>query len=275
MSASHFLRGLAIVIAAQPLLGVGRGYAQVPAEKPTEAREELVADLDAIKPLDKETLAVMPEMIALLGAQSYADRERASDRLRKIGPRSFPYLQVAYARTDDLEVKLRIEEVVRDTYIDEHVYSRNGFLGISQGGRPKLPAEYKQIPPGHVGIVVSRVHDETAARRAGLVQKDVIIALGGTYIEHTSRPTATFGNMIREYHPDQEVVLTILRNGVQIELPVTLGRCPEAMVKLNQIQAVTIQLDQARQGFRDWWHRNFQAPGNGASVQPAPSRPAT
>jgi len=69
------------------------------------------------------------------------------------------------------------------------------------------------------GVIISQIQPGSAAERGGLKQGDVITALNGVAIDSTN----TFRNQVAATAPGSDVKLTILRDGREQQLNVTLG----------------------------------------------------
>lgn len=253
------------------LLGAEPGVrAQVAAPKAVDsAASEPVTDQEFHLPVDPETADEIEALIAKLGSPQYMEREQSTTRLVNIGLKAFALLRAAYRVTDDFEVRLRIENIVYEAFFDEYVYGRSGFLGISQGGA-HFPNhnELPLIPEGHIGIVIQQVHPNTAAAKAGLLESDIVIGVDGQPIKASDSPTRSFGEQIRDRGPGGRLVLTVIRSGKIMDVEVTLGRCPPAMVKRGNIQAVTDQFEIASARFLSWWPTHFS---DSATLPPNPS----
>jgi Do/DeqQ family serine protease len=77
--------------------------------------------------------------------------------------------------------------------------------------------------PKPSGALVSSVDDDSPASRAGLKPGDVVLAMNGSPIEHVD----ALGYRLATQNIDAEVVLTVLRQGRQSQVKVTLERAPE------------------------------------------------
>ncbi|MBI4717772.1 MAG: PDZ domain-containing protein [Planctomycetes bacterium] len=251
-------------VLATPLIVVGQADEDGIADEAAP-----VTDDEFRVPLDEATAREIDALIPLLGVPLYAERERATERLKELGIKTFARLREAHRVADDPEVQWRIEQIVEDAYFEEYVFGRNGFLGITQNAR-LFPSheEDPRIREGHVGIMVESVHQNTAAARGGLRQGDVIIAFDGEPLKASPRPTEEFGNRIRSRAPGTRVVLTVLRDTFTRELEVTLGRCPPEMVKSGNIQAVAQRYWAVRDRFVVWWTRYFRGVGTENAGEP-------
>jgi len=103
---------------------------------------------------------------------------------------------------------------------------RNGYMA-----RPYLGVRYTNIDPSVAaandlpvkwGIYVGAVEPNTAAAKAGLQEKDIIIALGGQEINEKN----PFVNILLRRRPGETVDLRVLRDGKEITLRVTLDERP-------------------------------------------------
>lgn len=216
--------------------------------------------------LSSSEAAEVERLIPQLGSNDYKEREAATERLALIGRGALERLRLAYLSSDDLEVRLRIEEIVHSAYLMYHVYDRYGFLGISQRRMPATSADDSRIHPGHVGIVIADITPKTGAEEAGLMKGDVIIALNGDPIKEGFNANANFGATIRRLGPSAKVTLTILRpvkrKTRQLDLEATLGRCPEDLVRKGRIGEIPEKLMLSKQRFFSWWAKHFREPTN-------------
>jgi len=113
------------------------------------------------------------------------------------------------------------------------------YLGITSDNRFSVAelAQPLELPVSY-GVLISEVQPETAAARAGLRGGDHEVQVMGTTIKaggdiiiaidgHTM---LTFDDLVaylvRETEVGQEIVLTVMRDGEELEIPVTLGERP-------------------------------------------------
>lgn len=217
-----------------------------------------VSDHEFYLSVSAEEKAEIIGLIRRLSASRYTDRSQAAERLMEKGISTMTLLRTAYHESDELEMKLQIERIVLAVYLDEYVYGRSGFLGITQRRAPHpTHTDDPRIPEGHIGIVIDRVHNGTAAFRAGLADEDIIVAVDDEFIRSSANPTEAFGDLIRRRGPGGKIKLTVLRRSGEITTEVTLGRCPPEMVERGQIQSVTKRLFEVRDRFDLWWDRYF------------------
>ncbi len=233
---------------------------QAPIDSTSASQDESSTNSELSVPVDGQLVAEIDALIARLGSPHYKEREAATLRLLEIGMAAFAQLSVAYQETDELEVRLRIERIVHEAYLNHHVYDRNGFLGISQSPVPIEHDNDNRIQENHVGIEVQRVIENTAAQRAQLRQGDVIIALDKEPVAAAGSQVITaFGESIRLRGPGARVILTLLREGRQLDVEVSLGTRPKEYYNTGQRVAYDM-LVQARQQFLILWARHFRRP---------------
>jgi len=237
-----------------------------PADATAEsANAEGVTDNEFRLPVNAELRQRISLLIQQLGAPDYRAREQAAIELSvEIGAPAFALLREAYASTDDLEVRLRIEGIVLDAYLDHHVLKRTAFLGI--GPKPGLRTSDadSRLPPGRVGIVLDRIIPGSAAEQAGLQPNDVILALDGQPIGGPQVPGfEAFAEAIRAAGPGATITLSVVRVRHVFALPVTLGHLPRDNVRLFR---PTRELYLRTMGnFSVWWKRYFR---NGPEASP-------
>jgi S1-C subfamily serine protease len=72
------------------------------------------------------------------------------------------------------------------------------------------------------GVLVTEVTADSAAAKAGLKKGDRLVALAGESI----LDAATYFTMLRSFQPGETVLLTVSRDGKELELPVQAGEVP-------------------------------------------------
>lgn len=121
------------------------------------------------------------------------------------------YMGIGFAIPIDMARK------VHDQLIESGKVQR-GFLGITIQELTDALAQSFDIDSPR-GILVADVAEDTPASKAGIQQGDVIVKLNG----HAIDSTGTFRNDIALLGPNSEIDLSIIRNGKEKELSVTLG----------------------------------------------------
>ncbi len=74
--------------------------------------------------------------------------------------------------------------------------------------------------PVKYGVVVNEVVEDSPAEEAGLEEEDVIIGFDGSKVTEADELV----EMIDEHRPGDEVILTVIREGDEVELTVTLEK---------------------------------------------------
>lgn len=207
-------------------------------------------------PLARDQMDLVEPLILSLGDNMWKERVQATNALQEIGASALPLLQSAYCRTDDLEIRLRIEEIVQEFYERFYVFDQFGFLGITQGAF-KTHDDHSRIPEGQIGIQIRDVHPDTAADESELKSGDIIYAINDEPIPESMQPAGDFGARIRELGPGTTITLSILRRGRPLRLNATLGRWPRELVNPRSGRPVFERLQTMHQRFPVWWARYF------------------
>lgn len=96
------------------------------------------------------------------------------------------------------------------------------FMGISvQAVTPQLASQYDL--PVEYGAFVQRVTPNGPAAQAGIQQGDFIVAIDGQPINQENQ----FSELLFSYQPDEQVEVTINRNGQEQQVQVTLSARPQ------------------------------------------------
>jgi len=222
---------------------------------------EPITDEEFHIPVDEATAARIEQSVAMLGAPNFKAREEAEKALVDIGGPALAKLREAYLTTDDFEVRARIEAIVRIIYLDFHVFSNFGFLGIQRDdGHTPGPEDDPRIQPGHCGIRVQQVIAETGAKQAGVLPEDIIIGIDGTPIPGAGRRAFDgFSASIRERRPGARVVLTILRDGEELTLEAVLTRPPPDRRDGGGVMMLRERIERAKARFVTWWFKYFRS----------------
>ena len=99
-----------------------------------------------------------------------------------------------------------------------------GFLGARFSPITDEIAEELKLD-SQAGVIVVDVMEDSPAQKAGLQGEDIIRQIDGKKIEDVDE----FSRTMSQTKPGQELKLTILRQGKEQELPVTLGKRPPQM----------------------------------------------
>lgn len=249
ISTSVVVMGL-LAGSALPVMGQAR-------DEPFPWRTQEVSDEEFRTPVLDEMANRIATAIGQLGSPIYKEREDAVEQLLTIGVPAFSQLRQVYSRTGELEVRLRVEDVVHEAYLDHHVFGRNAFLGISQHRVPRSHDDDPRILEGHYGVAIGKIIAGTAAQDAKMQKGDVIIALDGEPLQSgAANVNMSFGESIRLRGPGALVTLSILRGDDEFELDVILGRRPKEYYARQGI--VTEMLQTIDQNFGIWWVKYFR-----------------
>lgn len=250
-------RNLPVAVYFALWIGTGQVRGQASPEPASLSGTESVSDEEFNLPVSESLAGRIDALAAQLGSPSYKEREDATTELIKIGVPAFKKLRAAYHESDELEVRLRIERIVSMSYMEHHLYNRNGFLGIRQSGIPKDARDDPRIPEGQFGVEVVEPLDGTAAMDAGIRDGDVIIALNGEGIGGDAvRVTRDFGESIRVLGPGAILQLTILRGPRVHNLQVTLRPRPKEYYGARQGVVAEMRV-RTRERYRTWWAEHF------------------
>jgi 2-alkenal reductase len=116
------------------------------------------------------------------------------------------------------------------------------YIGISGGSVTPQLAEQEDIPEGVFGVWVGSVPDGGPGAEAGLQEGDIITAIEGIAVR-------TFDDLVsyllNNTEVGQEVTLTILRNGEQRDLTLTLQARPGGAVAQQDQGETAVSIEQA------------------------------
>lgn len=216
--------------------------------------------LDEVK-ISEERKTEIDGWIAELASPRFDVRVRASQRLSESGAIVLPRLRRAYLTSRDLEVRMRIEEIARELYLDDQLYSRNAFLGISMGWPTITHAMDPRVPLGAEGIHVENVVEGTAAEEAGLRRGDVIILLDGDPVRgnRIGGDPGSFSEILRRRGVGAVVTLTVLRFEHTLEIDVTLRARPREYYDRDS-PSLAEQRRTVESALFRWWTDRFIAP---------------
>jgi hypothetical protein len=196
-----------------------------------------------------ELAARVDRLITELGDPDYAVRRAAQEELKALPIEAGRRLLAHYRRTDDAEVRMRIE-LYAEHFFREHVLPKHlppppGFLGVQL--QPGVG------PTGRAAARIARVLPGTAADQAGLRANDLIVGFRGRPLP-ADDPVRTLIEGIRELRAGEAAQFTIQRGEAVFEPRITLGRRGPDLQEPEQRE----QLEQFRAALRErWWREAF------------------
>jgi len=252
----RFLFGAAALVAPSSVVILAQ--VQEESTSPRSFENDPITDDEFRLPIDPTAAASAERLIPKLGSPAYKEREAATDGLIEIGAPALAKLRAAYHTTDNLEVRLRIERIVRTAYLNHHVYDRSGFLGIKLQPYSANTEDHPRLPKGAVGVMVDEVIRGTAAERAGLGKDDVIYEIDGEPVRGEGMQVIeTFSATIRNRGPGGKMTLSVLRGVQRLSIGVTIGRCPEEIARQGTVKTVSENHYKAVARFPRWWEEYF------------------
>ena len=243
------------------LAGIGCpvANAQAPPPADVERLEGPITDDEFRLRLDEESAKRVDGWIAQLGSPDYQRREQATRALTDFGAQAMSKLREAYHASDDLETRLRIEQIVRTAYVNYHVLDHHGFLGISMSARTPDLRGVPGLPQGTVGVSVANVIADTGAQRAGVQKNDVIIAVDGRALKGAGLEVRnSLSATIRSHRPGTTIELTAVRNARILKIEAILRRPSEATAREGRVMVVSDLYRQAAERFGTWWALYFR-----------------
>jgi len=196
-----------------------------------------------------ELAARVDRLITELGDPDYAVRRAAQEALKTLPIEAGRRLLAHYRRTDDAEVRMRIE-LYAEHFFREHVLPKHlppppGFLGVQL--QPGVG------PTGRAAARIARVLPGTAADQAGLRANDLIVGFRGRPLP-ADDPVRTLIEGIREVRAGEAVQFTIQRGEAMFEPRITLGRRGPDLQEPERRE----QLEQFRESLHErWWREAF------------------
>ncbi|MCC7294035.1 MAG: PDZ domain-containing protein [Phycisphaerales bacterium] len=206
-----------------------------------------------------ELAARIDAWILELASPTHQVRDAASDSLTEHGAHALRQLRQAYVASRDLEVRLRIETIVREAFFNERLYSKNAFLGISMEPMQVTHAMDPRVPQGGEGIVIGGIVPGTSAEQADLRARDIIIMLDGEPV-HANRSVGdpgSFSEVLRLKGVGADITLTVIRRDALTEVPVTLGARPREYYRSMEAPNFAEQKNRIEGDFRTWWRKWF------------------
>jgi predicted metalloprotease with PDZ domain len=170
--------------------------------------------------------------VTRLGAETFKDREAAQKKLKSWGD-TFPRHMIAtlsehFKTASDLEVKLRLEELLRPLAMEYIFDIPPGFLGVNLGSTT--------LENGEEVIAIQSVQPGHAAAAAGLLPEDMIVSVDGRSIQELGGQQG-FIEQIASLAPGIRTELLIQRAGKRFLQVVEIGPRPADNSRAERHQA--------------------------------------
>jgi C-terminal processing protease CtpA/Prc len=198
---------------------------------------------------------VIEPLLEQLGSPDFSIRESASKRLAEIGPAAFAKLSRHYNNHRDYEVRLRIQEIVKDQYLWHTLLRHKGFMGVEYAPYSGAPFD-----PDQTAILVRRVEPGQAAQEAAMRSGDLIVSVNG---QSTNDILDNFAEYIQDQGAGGKLVLGILRKdqslGSAKTLEITLTLKARPIEHFNSGPLLD-ELNARMQAYSIWWEKHFSLP---------------
>ena len=122
---------------------------------------------------------------------------------------------------DDLDIDIHLDSIFDNYY--SKTYEGATFLGVNCEDISDQLREYFKVK-SDVGVLISEVVEDSPAESAGLKAGDVIVAINKEEIWDSQDLTTT----VREYEPEDEVKVKVIRKGRVKIIDITLGERSKA-----------------------------------------------
>ena len=241
MRTAHFLGCLVLFsgVLLQPAVSPGSPPVGAEASQPPMAGQPPASQLTA------------SDLIDSLGSPDYDERRRATEVLKSKDKSFAVELKRIYRSEHDHEIRLRLLEIAEHLFMRTAQEQMGGFLGISL--RAVDDRDDPRLSEGQAAIRVEQVLPGTAADRAGLRVKDLIIAVEDESLDIAKHDTSEFITLIGSKLPGTAIRLVVLRDKEPFQVTVVLGHKP-----VTSMQGLTLSPDQraaydeAHREFREW-----------------------
>jgi hypothetical protein len=117
---------------------------------------------DRLRPADRPTpdVAVIDRLVSQLDDATFAERERATAELRRIGPEAVPHLRRQVSEAPTLEVRLRLEKLVKDLVVmalpPDRLRELRAVELLEQTGTPAARERLKALAGGTPDAALTR-----------------------------------------------------------------------------------------------------------------------
>lgn len=172
---------------------------------------------DVITAIDNTPIKDMDDLIAYLSNNTQVGQAVSLDLLRG-GKNTQVEVELA-ARPEQAQVA---EMPEAPTAPEAPTQPGKAWLGIDAATLEPASAQSLGLDSDQQGVLVQGVGENTPAEESGLLQGDVIIAIDGSQIATIESLIA----VLAQYQPGDEITLTLLRNGQELEINLVLGARP-------------------------------------------------
>jgi len=118
-------------------------------------------------------------------------------------------------------IPINMAKLIMDQLL-EHGRVIRGWIGVSIQDINAELAEALELDIERGGALVTQILPDTPAEKAGIEQGDLIIAIDGEKIESSS----DLRNRVASTMPETDIELTVIRDGREKEIEITLGELP-------------------------------------------------
>ncbi len=199
---------------------------------------------------------VIEPLLEQLGSPDFSTREAASKLLAEQGPAAFAKLARHFSDNDDYEVRLRIQDIVKEQYLWHTLLKHKGFMGVVYDDYSGPPLARDQT-----AFIIRQVELGYAAHESGLRPRDLVVTMNGQSTGELNKDE--FAKYIQDQGAGTTLVVGVLRaDNYQrstkiIEKSLTLGARP--IEHYNNAELLE-ELNFRMQAFSIWWEKYFSLP---------------
>ncbi|MCC5848058.1 MAG: PDZ domain-containing protein [Verrucomicrobia bacterium] len=176
---------------------------------------------------NRPDLSEIMARIEAMGDEDFHVRQAASERMREWSEAYPRYLLTAmaeaYADQKDMEIVIRLEELMEPLARRWVLNMPSGFIGINMGWETRN---------GKSGVSILNVLDGHAAANVGLQAGDMILAVNGTPVSELQQLEG-FSEKIASFLPGTIIELTLLRRNDEFVQLLQLGSRPDQRARPN------------------------------------------
>ena len=132
-------------------------------------------------------------------------------------------------------------------------YINSAYLGVMVSEMDAATANYYGLP---VGAYVQEVTPGNCAEAAGVMAKDIIVAIGDYEVKNVSDLT----KVLRKFKAGDETTITVFRSGQKLTLPITLDEKPRENTTQTPAAPENGKLPE-NGSYEDWYNYFFGPKG--------------